>query len=166
MKTFVALLLLTQALAAVCQAPVTPPDPAPLKRHAIAEKFILDRLAIWQERLQLRDWKITLLTSHPSELRAGTLGNIRWDLDGKTAVIRVLDASDYKTSFPSALKDMEFTVVHELIHLEFATMARTDESRREEEYAVNHMADALLHLDHGEAWAQVATGNKTTLALR
>jgi hypothetical protein len=49
--------------------------------------------------------------------------------------------------FPDTLRDMEFTVVHELIHLEFATMERTEASRRDEEHAVNHVADALLDLD-------------------
>jgi Zn-dependent peptidase ImmA (M78 family) len=48
------------------------------------------------------------------------------------------------------LDDMEFTVVHELIHLELAPTlsqySRNEASRREEEHAVNHMAEALLNL--------------------
>jgi hypothetical protein len=61
----------------------------------------------------------------------------------------VLRASDYKVPFYSALEDMEFTVVHELLHLELAALPRTDESRVEEEHAVDHMAEALLHLQSG-----------------
>jgi hypothetical protein len=68
-------------------------------------------------------------------------------------VIRVLDPADYSLPFPEMLDDMEFTVVHELIHLEMAPVlshfARSDADRSEEEHAVNHMADALLHLDRG-----------------
>src|ERR1039458_3057046 len=49
------------------------------------------------------------------------------------------------------LRDIEFTVVHELIHLEMvpvlSDLQRTQENRREEEHAVNHMAEALLKLD-------------------
>ena len=78
------------------------------------------------------------------------MGNIRWDADKKTATIRVLDAADYPMSFPAALKDMEFTIVHELIHLELASMPRSEASRREEEYAVNRIAGALLQLDRND----------------
>jgi hypothetical protein len=42
---------------------------------------------------------------------------------------------------------MEFTMVHELIHLELASLPRTDASRRDEEAAVDRMAGALLRLD-------------------
>jgi hypothetical protein len=45
------------------------------------------------------------------------------------------------------LDDMEFTVVHELIHLELSSLPRSEASRRDEEYAVNQIADALLALD-------------------
>jgi len=148
-------------MATVCQAPVTPPEPALPERAPLASKFIAERLGIWQQRLQLQDWEIKVVISHPSELRGGTLGNIRWDLERKTAVIRVLDPSDYQTPFRTAMKDVEFTLVHELIHLEFASMTRTEASRREEEYAVNHMADALLRLDRGDSEGRLATAKET-----
>lgn len=88
-----------------------------------------------------------MIVSHRGELRPGTLGNIHWDQESKTARIRVLDPNEYQTPFASAFQDMEFTVVHELIHLELASLPRNDASRTDEEYAVNHMADALLALD-------------------
>jgi hypothetical protein len=44
---------------------------------------------------------------------------------------------------------MEFTIVHELIHLELASLPRSEASRSEEEYAINHLASALLDLDKG-----------------
>ena len=88
-----------------------------------------------------------MIPSHRSELRAGTVGNIHWDADSKTARIRILDASEYRTQFYATLQDMEFTMVHELIHLELASLPRTDASRRDEEAAVDRMAGALLRLD-------------------
>jgi hypothetical protein len=49
------------------------------------------------------------------------------------------------------LRDIEFTVVHELIHLEMAPVLsewqRSDADRLEEEDAANHMANALLRLN-------------------
>jgi hypothetical protein len=138
--------------AAGCLAPETPNDPPLRDRHALADRYLRPKLALWQERLSLQDWAIKLVQSHPSDLRRGTLGNIHWDADKQTAVIRVLDASDYQRPFGAAVKDMEFTVVHELVHLELSSLTRNFKSRSEESYsgeeqAVNGIADALVHLD-------------------
>lgn len=123
-------------------------DPA---RTQAAERFALERLSVWQKRLNLQDWKISLIVSRASELKPKTLGNIHWDSDQKTAVIRVLDPADYKMAEDAMMKDIEFTVVHELIHLELSPVLspfrRDEANRREEEHAVNHLADALLNLD-------------------
>jgi len=84
------------AFAGKCVAPQTPKEPLLREREPIAESYLHKRLALWQDRLNLQDWKIKIIQSHPSSLRAGTLGNIHWDADEQTAVIRVLDASDYQ----------------------------------------------------------------------
>jgi hypothetical protein len=144
--------VLLGAFAATCIAPETPKEPSVRERGPMADTYLHQRLALWQERLNLKDWKITLIQSHPGTLRPGTLGNIHWDADEQTATIRVLDASDYHLPMNAALKDMEFTVVHELIHLELSSLTRNFKSRSEESYsgeeqAVNRMADALLKLD-------------------
>lgn len=137
----------------VCRA--QPPAPSTLptahERSALVESFAAEKLWRWQKRLNLEDWKISVEVARASELKARTLGNIHWDTEKKTAVIHVLDPADYKLPFADVLQDIEFTVVHELIHLELApTLAplqRNDANRREEEHAVNHMTEALLHLD-------------------
>lgn len=137
-------------------AAVLPAQPASTSAHErslLAESFAREKLSLWQKRLNLQDWDVTLEVVRRTELRPQTLGNIHWDNEKKTAVIRVLDPADYRLPFPEMLDDMEFTVVHELIHLEIAPVlshfTRSDADRSEEEYAVNHMADALLHLDRG-----------------
>src|SRR5882757_4143389 len=76
----------------VCVAPQPPPEPSLPDREAIAGKYIREKLPLWQQRLKLQDWKVTVLPVHPSNLRQRTLGNIHWDMDKKTAVIRVMDA--------------------------------------------------------------------------
>ena len=123
-------------------------------RSTLVESFATEKLWRWQKRLNLEDWKITVEVARSSELKPRTLGNIHWDTDKKTAVIHVLDPADYKLPFPDMLADVEFTVVHELIHLELAPvlapMQRSDANRREEEHAVNHMTDALLQLDRNK----------------
>jgi hypothetical protein len=120
---------------------------APAERSLAAASFTAERLNVWQKRLNLTDWSITIELAKTVDLKPKTLGNIRWDADLKTAVIRVLDPSEYRMPVPDMLKDMEFTVVHELIHLELASLPRSDASRRDEEFAVNRIAAALLELD-------------------
>jgi hypothetical protein len=131
------------------------PAEAARQRTLLAERYTTERLWLWQRRLNLQDWNITVVVARATELKPKTLGNIHWDADKKTAVIRVLDPADYKLPFEDMLKDMEFTVVHELIHLELSPvlspLQRNDANRREEEHAVNHMADALLKLDRAQA---------------
>ena len=122
-------------------------------------KYLRRRLPVWQQRL-LQDWTIALVMSHPSDLRRRSLGNVHWDADKKTAMIRVLDASDYQMSFSATLKDMEFTVVHELTHLELSSLTRNFKSRSpesisEEEQAVNSLSDAMMKLDSEDELARL-----------
>lgn len=138
---FLALLLAPVLLS----EPQSSPDARECAR--MSETYVSERLAVWQQRLKLQDWKITITMAHPSDLKPKTLGNIHWDADKKAAVIRVLDAADYHMACRDMLDDMEFTVVHELIHLELSSLPRSEASRRDEEYAVNQIADALLALD-------------------
>ncbi len=118
------------------------------ERTLVAESFSRERLAMWQKRLKLEDWNISVIVARTTDLKPRTLGNIHWDSDKKTAVIRVLDPADYKLSDPEILKDIEFTVVHELIHLKLSpllsSVSRSEASRSDEERTVNSIADALL----------------------
>jgi hypothetical protein len=124
--------------------------PTPRERTLVAESFTAERLWVWQKRLNLKDWNIAVVLARTGELKPKTLGNIHWDAEKKSAVIRVLDPADYRLPFRDMLKDMEFTVVHELIHLELSSLPRSDASRRDEEHAVNQIAEALLKLDHSQ----------------
>lgn len=114
------------------------------EREAMAEQHLKDKLESWKRRLQLEDWDIAIVLSRSEEPRPQTLGNIKWDPERMRARIRVLRASEYKADFPEALKDMEFTVVHELIHLTLSRLSRAEAERSEEERAINHLTDALL----------------------
>lgn len=114
---------------------------------AIDASLLATKLGLWRERLNLHDWNITIVMKRRTELKPRTLGQIHWDKSKNSAVIWVLDASDYDAPAVGILNDMEFTVVHELLHLKFASSRRSEASRRTEEHAVNHIAEALLKLD-------------------
>ena len=122
-----------------------------------AEGYLNGRLGVWQQRLNLPEWKISVTMVRANELKPQTLGNIHWDIKPKTANIRVLDASDYHVSCPDAVADMEMTVVHELVHLDLSSLPRSTASRREEEFAVNRIAEALMGLDRHSPVATTTT---------
>jgi hypothetical protein len=119
-------------------------DPAPEQREAAANRFVHEILPYWQHRLQLDDWTVYVLLARPADLRTGTLGNIHWDAEKKQATIRVMDASGYPGDLAPMLKDMEVTVVHELVHLELASMPVAEADRNNQENAIDRITAALL----------------------
>jgi hypothetical protein len=119
---------------------------SPKQREVIAEQFVKEKLQIWQQRLNLADWNIRANLVRTSQLQPNTLGNVHWDLDTKEATIGVLSTYDYKLPFQAMLDDMEVTVVHELVHIQLASLPRSEASRGQEEHAVTELTDALLKL--------------------
>jgi hypothetical protein len=122
------------------------PESTARDREIAAEKFVAQRVQLWQERLNLKDWDIRFQLVRTDKLEPKTLGNINWDADVKVAKISVLSTYDYKLPYRDMLDDMEFTVVHEMVHLQLASLPRSEASRRVEEHAVNELASALLKL--------------------
>jgi hypothetical protein len=126
----------------------------PAERSLSAGTYATEKLWYWQRRLKLQDWDISIVIARATELKPRTLGNIHWDNHKKTATIRVLDPADYELPPAQMYADIEFTVVHELIHLELAPVlsefSRNEANRRDEEHAVNQMAEALLQLQRGK----------------
>jgi len=116
------------------------------QRQVEVHKFIADRLRTWQERMNLRDWDLRVELLRADQLEPKTLGNIHWDTDVKKATIGVLSPLDYPLPYNAMLADMEVTVVHELVHLQLASLPRSEASRRTEERAVNEIAATLLRL--------------------
>ena len=121
-------------------------ESSPQERDAAAATFVVQKLQTWQDRMNLKNWDIRVQLLKASQLEPKTLGNIHWDTDLKTATISVLSPEDYKLPYKAMLDDMEFTIVHELVHLELASLPRSEASRRVEEHAVNEIATALLKL--------------------
>ena len=136
------------AFAPGCKAQAVTSEAVSVDISASSGSYVTEKLAVWQKRLKLEDWSITAALTRATDLKPKTLGNIHWDSDKKQAVIHVLDPADYHMPYREMLDDMEFTVVHELIHLKLSpllsTVARNEASRRDEEHTVNNIADALL----------------------
>ena len=118
-------------------------------KAAVAEDQVQSWTRMWQKRLHLDDWKIETRVVRSCDLKPDTLGNLKWNSATRTAIIRVLNPSDYDMSPSEVPEDMEYTVVHELIHLQLSVLPRDAYSRSTEEQVVNKIADALMSLDKG-----------------
>jgi len=114
--------------------------------EAVISRYVADKLSVWQERMNLKDWDIRIQLVRADKLEPKTLGNVHWDTDVKKATIDVLSPLDYQLPYNAMLADMEVTVVHELVHIELASLPRSEASRRTEEHAVNEITAALLRL--------------------
>jgi hypothetical protein len=128
-----------------------PPSPAdapgaPREREAKAQKFVEEKLQLWQQRMNLRAWNIKLNMVRRDALKPKTLGGIHWDSSIMEATVEVMSTYDYKLTHQEMLDDMEFTVVHELVHLQLSSLPRSEASRSAEEHAVNEIAATLIKL--------------------
>jgi hypothetical protein len=119
---------------------------APRELEAQAQKFVEEKLQLWQQRMNLNAWNIRVELVRTNTLKPKTLGGIHWDSSIMEATVEVMSTYDYKLPHQKMLDDMEFTVVHELVHLQLSSLPRSEASRRAEEHAVNEIAATLIKL--------------------
>ncbi|MGD0497558.1 MAG: hypothetical protein ABSC23_03880 [Bryobacteraceae bacterium] len=115
------------------------------ERPQTAQDFADSRLKVWQGRMNLGNWKVSVTFIPARDLRPKTVGRAEIEYPSRTAVIRVL--------WPSTEAMVESVIVHELVHLSLTPTLDTlrgDESiDREEERAVRHITEALLAAQDG-----------------
>jgi len=121
-------------------------EATPEQREASALNFANDKLQLWQTRMNLPTWTIHLRLVRKNTLNPKTLGGIRWDRGTMTATVDVLSTYDYNVPVHEMLDDMEFTIVHELVHLHLSPLPRSEASRSAEEHVVNEIAATLIKL--------------------
>jgi hypothetical protein len=123
------------------------------ERTILAESHAKTKLSYWQNRLNLKDWSISVAVVRSTELRPNTLGSIHWEAVDKTAKVLVMNPADYHMPLRDILYDLEVTVVHELVHLKRARASkrfwRKQASRSDEERAVNRVTESLLKQELG-----------------
>lgn len=104
-------------------------------------------LAKWQPVLRLQDWDIEILYVKPHELAPNTGGEVIRCDKKKVARIKVLDPDNFDPCL-IVKQDVEYTVVHELVHVHFAVFdGLKDAEDTLYEQAIHKMAQALLLLD-------------------
>lgn len=106
---------------------------------------VLGWLDEWQKRLRLQDWRITF-EWFPLSDAGDSLGNCSWNAGRKMALIK-LRRPDCIGDGPESNRDLESTLVHELLHLQFlhVTPAQDDGPLFEIfESAIDLTAEALV----------------------
>ncbi len=101
------------------------------------------QMRVWQKRLGMEDWNLTLRVVRQSEIDQDSWGAAEWDSRAKTGVISVLDPRDYNLKGGELKLDMECTVVHELVHIQVSPLAGATGEITEE--VVNRLMTALLN---------------------
>ena len=97
-----------------------------LKKVIYSEEQLYDRLAYWQEKLRLRDWMVQICIKRERDFTTDDCNaEIHHNLPNKTAFINIMDPLDFDDWLP---QDMDWLLVHELLHLHFAPM---DEEKNE-----------------------------------
>ena len=103
----------------------------------------------WQKELYLRDWDIEIHTALPHEMEQNSrLGEVDYSAAAKEACIRICTPNP--TLDDMVNQDIEFTIVHELLHLHHIASQRLIECGTAEdvmhEIAINMTAKALVNL--------------------
>jgi hypothetical protein len=111
--------------------------------------------AEWQRRLRLQDWTVTVRRVRSSEFAGGPHfgGQVSFNNDKRAACIKIAEPDDYENTCNVDMErpqDMEYTLVHELLHLHVAPLnhlIKTDSiEERFEEHLVDSVARALVAL--------------------
>jgi hypothetical protein len=142
---FAVLLCLGASVALGAPPVVSESKPKPV----VTEAQVVEWVQTWQSRLHLDDWKIETRIVRTSELKPDTLGNLKWNSSARTATIKVLNPADYDIPASEVPEDIEYTVVHELVHLQLSVLPRDLNRKDIEEQVVNKIADALMALERG-----------------
>lgn len=107
----------------------------------------------WQNRLHLHDWDIKTKIMRERDFKnTEAQAENSWVLQTKQSLIRIVDPIDYitDTEWP---QDMEYSLVHELLHLHFAPFDNFTSGSLEDkmmEQAIDVLARSFIELKRGE----------------
>ena len=99
----------------------------------------------WQKILRLQDWEVDIDFYRAREFtNADALGECTFNINSREGFIKILNPIDYEGEY-----DLEWIVVHELLHLHFAdwTAKNNYECPVSGEQAIDSIAQALTRLN-------------------
>ena len=118
--------------------------------------------AKWQKILRLQDWEVDINFYRARDFtNADALGECSFNLNSREGFIKILHPTDYEGTY-----DVEWVVVHELLHLHFAdwTTKNNHECPVSGEQAIDAIAQTLSKLN--KACDYLASENKELKAVQ
>ena len=105
----------------------------------------------WQKQLRLSDWAVEVLIVRRHALACGRVAECVYHLESKSAIIRLLDASDHDPASLWAERDQEVGLVHELLHLHVAPFDPQPKTLEQKfsEVMIESVAQALVLINRG-----------------
>jgi hypothetical protein len=100
----------------------------------------------WQSILRLQDWDVAIRFARPWELTGDVNGEVELILAKRRATIRILAREDRERDADDlGLDTIEFTVVHELLHLHFSCLVYDEDTPAHEhlEQVINALASSF-----------------------
>ena len=116
----------------------------------LTEDELRAHLVFWQRHLRLQDWDIKVVivraSGMTSKWNSGEMGTSECNKECK---IEIMHPEDFqKDNLMQNLLDMEYVLVHELVHIHFEAFKTKEDTgeRMAEEQAVNALSKALVGL--------------------
>jgi hypothetical protein len=120
-------------------------------KHDKQERLFNAQMRVWQTRLRLQDWGVSLHVCRLSEMPSpDCIGSIAVYEERKEASMSILSPQDLPLLEGKHLVVEDFnyavTIVHELLHLHFAPFQESDETPKgiAQEQAINCISAALV----------------------
>lgn len=118
-----------------------------MKETILTIEQLQDRMVYWQEKLRLQDWMIKIKIARANEMEANRNAEIAFIYDNKQAYIKILDNMDHPKDAWFE-HDMEWSLVHELLHLHLGQIRQGENiDSVEEEQAIESIVYGLIALD-------------------
>lgn len=114
----------------------------------MSEAELKELCALWQKRLRLQDWNVSLAVKSAEDMEDG-FAAIRPQLESKKAVMHVRQPGDVSSLDTQLGYDIEEYIAHELLHLHMEEFTPEDHDSHEYqaiEQAVGILADCMIRL--------------------
>jgi hypothetical protein len=116
------------------------------KEVLLDDEQLEERLRYWQKRLRLQDWRIEAVIVRGREIEYND-ALADYTIPIRQAYIKVADATDWAPMLPQPL-DMEWNLVHELLHVVWALPTSSIDRGTEERLERWHMEQSIEATTH------------------
>lgn len=121
--------------------------------HAIPIPLTPDALSFavewWQRQLRLQDWDIRASVVRYYLDPDGALGRTKVHASTREAIVTLTDPADHHPDSSDVDRDLEVTLVHELLHVAFPHDSPDGSCSQDMERAIDSTARALVNLRRG-----------------